>query len=100
MGKSHDYDYDSAAVRAVARKIRNCANTVEQDAKSRVKSMRSEVASEFEGAAADALEDRLGDLGSDISSIASGLSGLSDVLFDYADELERTARRLRAEMDD
>lgn len=100
MSKSHDYDYDSAAVRAVARKIRNCANTVKQDARSRVRSMRSEVVSEFEGAAANALEDRLGDLGSDIASIANGLSGLSEALFDYADELEETARRLRAEMDD
>ena len=85
---SNKYDYDSAAVRAAARKIQRCANTVNNDAKPKLKNVRNEVSSEFEGAAANALEERLGDLDSDIRSIANGLSSLSEALFDYADALD------------
>lgn len=97
---SIDYDYDSAAVRRAARKINSCAKTVKNDAAPKLKNVRGEVNSEFEGVAADALEDRLSDLYADVNAIAGGLTELSDALYDYAEALEETARRLKEEMSD
>lgn len=86
--------YDSAEVRRAAQKIQACANSVNQSAAPKVRNMRNDVDDSFEGAAANALKNRLSDIDADIRTIVSGLNLLYRALIIYADALDEADRRI------
>ena len=94
MADRHDFDYDSAAVRRAARQVLNCAEIIADGAQPKLRNIRGEVDDNIKGKAADALDDRLADIDTDVRSIISGLRSLGNALNSYAAALERTAREL------
>ena len=64
----------------------------------KVSSVRRSIDGEVEGAAADALEEKMGLLDADVQSIASALSTLSRALFRFADALDEADQRLKNTM--
>lgn len=86
--------YDSAEVRRAAQKILACANSVNQSAAPKVRSVRNDVDDSFEGAAANALKNRLSDIDADIRTIVSGLNLLHRALMTYAEALEEADRKI------
>lgn len=91
-------DYDSRAVRAAARKLRTCAQNLSDGTKGKIQTIRGELPSNLEGEAANALQARLNDLSSDVNTIVGSINGLARALNNYADDLDRTAARLRQQM--
>lgn len=91
-------DYDSRAVRAAARKLKSCAQNLSEGTGGKIRTIRSELPSNLEGKAAQALQERLGDLSADVNTIVGSINGLARALSNYADQLDRTAARLRQQM--
>ena len=91
-------DYDSRAVREAARRLKNCAQRLSDGTKGRLRTIRGEISPNLEGETAVALQERLGELSGDVNTILGSINGLVRALNDYADELERTAARLRQQM--
>ena len=91
-------DYDSQAVRAAARKLKGCAQNLIDGTKGKLQTIRSELPANLEGEAAVALQNRLNDLSSDVNTIAGSINGLVRALNNYADDLDRTAARLKQQM--
>ena len=91
-------DYDSRAVREAARRLTGCVRSLSEGTRSRIATVNSELPSNLEGEAAKALEARMGDLRGDVNAIINTINALVRALNKYADELERTAARLRQQM--
>ena len=91
-------DYDTTALRAAANRLNNCARDLSDGTQSRLKALRGELPENLEGDAEKALAQRLNDLNGDISTLLNGITGLARALNRYADELERTAQRLKSAM--
>lgn len=87
--------YDSRAVRAAASKLRSCARSLSDSTGGRIRNIKTELPSHMEGEAAKALQQRVGELSTDINSVIGGLNGLAKALEKYAGELEATAARLK-----
>lgn len=92
-------DYDSQAVREAAKRLNQCAARLAEGVQPKVKKIRDEIEENMIGEAADALKERMGELNSDVNNIIGILKGLNKTLTQYAEELERTARRLKQQMD-
>lgn len=86
--------YDTAEIRAAARKIQRCAQSVSNEAEPKLRMMRSEVDSSFRGMAADVLADRLKDIDADVKTISGGLNALYRTLMRFADALDEADRRI------
>ena len=95
MGNVNQDEYNSQAVRAAAKKLRSCAQTLESGTKSKLRTLSGELPEYLEGDAAQSLRERMGELGTDVSAVVGGMNGLARALEHYAEELERTAERLR-----
>ena len=93
-----DFEVDTGKVRQAARSIRAVAQQVQSLAKSNVAAMRNTVESELVGSTANALQDMLQELGSDVSKIASALNTIQRALVDYADRLEAEDARMAQEI--
>lgn len=83
------YDYDSTAVRREARKFKKCSEMLEQRAMPQAKSIGAQLDGNFRGQAADALDERLSQMQSQIRSLRARCDNMYSVLMKYADELER-----------
>lgn len=86
--------YDTAEIRAAARKIQRCAQQVSNEAEPTLRSIRSDVDSSFRGLAADALAERLKDIDADVKTISGGLNALYRTLMRFADALDEADRRI------
>lgn len=95
--RANGYEYDSDAVRAEARKFRQCCEDLEARALPRVKSISADLEDDFSGAAADALGRRLSELQEQIRALRGGCGGMYSALMNYAEALERADREV-AEM--
>lgn len=80
-------EYSVSKIRRLARQFDKCSSSVEQVMKDEVRKVMSDLPDGMEGNAADALENRLMDLRSDLSSISGSLD-------DIASDLRAFARRL------
>ena len=83
------YDYDTAAIRAEARKIKRCCDCLSQSAIPEAERTRQILDGNFAGLAADALDARLVSMAKDIGSLRSSLNSVYVALIKFADELER-----------
>lgn len=86
---SGGYDYDTAAIRREARKIKRCCDCLKQSAIPEAEKTRQILDGNFAGRAADALDARLISLTKDIGSLQSNLNSVYTALTRFADELER-----------
>ncbi len=82
------FEYNSEEVRRVAKEIERIAQNVKKLSTDNVKKMRGTVQDSLKGDAANALEDVLTDLSSDINKIGNGLDGLYKALMEYARRAE------------
>lgn len=98
MAASYEFEYDSAAVRAAARKLQNCANALSNGARPKISRLRGQLPENLQGEAGTALEAKLSEMNADVNTLVNGISGLSKALFKYAADLERTAQKLRGSM--
>ena len=83
------YDYDTAAIRREARKIKRCCDCLSQSAIPETEKTRRILDGNFAGQAAEALDARLVSLTKDIGSLRSNLNSVYTALMRFADELER-----------
>jgi uncharacterized protein YukE len=88
------YDYDTAAIRREAHKILQCRNYLVSDAMPCVKNVRARLDGNFEGQAADALEESLGKEQARLRTLGDDLSGLYSALMRFADALERADQQV------
>lgn len=86
--------YDTAEIRAAARKIQRCAQQVSNEAEPTLRSIRSDVDSSFRGLAADAFAERLKDIDADVKTISGGLNALYRTLMRFADALDEADRKI------
>ena len=88
--------YDSAEVRRAARTVRSSMDRITSSAQPKVKSIRSQLSENMEGATADALNKRLYELDADIAKIVSALNALNRTLVRFADEIDAADARIKA----
>jgi len=88
------YDYDSAAVRREARKIKACRDRIESAALPRIKDARSALDDTFKGRTADALDNSLDQAQSKLKALYSELNGLYSALMHYADAIEEADEKV------
>lgn len=86
-------EYDTAAIRRVARQVGRAASEIQSTATSDVNAVINGLSGNFEGEAADALHEELVDLGSDLKRLARGLDSIKEELMDYAARLEEADRQ-------
>ncbi|MDO5377593.1 MAG: WXG100 family type VII secretion target [Clostridia bacterium] len=86
-------EYDTAAIRRVARQVGRAASEIRATATSDVSAVINGLSGHFEGEAADALHEELADLSSDLKRLASGLNSVEKELMDYAARLEEADRQ-------
>ncbi|MBQ4159006.1 MAG: WXG100 family type VII secretion target [Clostridia bacterium] len=91
---SVSYDYDTAAIRREARKVKSCASKIEDTAMRRLSSTRLAIDGEFIGQTADALDDSLSKMQKKLKSLNSDLNSLYSALMRYADSLEEADERV------
>lgn len=80
--------YDTAEIRAVARRLKGCASSVSSLAARDVGQLRERVGARFKGEAADALGERLQGLQVDADRIAGGLESIGSELMALARRLD------------
>lgn len=88
------YNYDTAAIRREARKLKSCYERLTDSAIPRVNGARSRLEGEFEGRAADALDSRLLQMRAEVKSLSNAIKGLYTALMRYADALEEADERM------
>ena len=93
MGKVN-YDYDTAAIRREARRIRDCSNRMESSAFQRVKDARAKLEGNFEGRTADALDESLNQTQSKLKALNAELKALYSALMSFADALEEADEQI------
>lgn len=86
-------EYDTAAIRRVAKQVGGAASEIQSTAASNVNAVINGLSGNFEGEAAEALHEELKDLGSDLSRLAKGLSNIEKELLNYAARLEEADRQ-------
>lgn len=90
--------YDSGEVRRAARTVRSSVDRVTSSAQPKLRQIRSSLNSNFEGAAAEALNRQLYDLDSDIARIVSALNALAQTLTKFADEIDAADEKIKNAM--
>ena len=91
------YDIDTDAIRRVARKIGNIAASVQDLSSDDIPAIERSLDGNFEGEAANALEDVLADLKKDVKGMSNGLKAIQRELLAYAkrvDEADEKASQL------
>lgn len=88
------YDYDTAAIRRTAKKIKGCSGVIENSALPKVKSARAGLEDNFMGRTADALDESLIRMQNQLRTLNDDLRGLSAALSVFADRLEATDDRM------
>lgn len=90
-------EYDSGKIRSLAKRISDTAAAVGNVGDGALRGVTREMPGNFTGAAADALQESVNDLMTDVSSISSRLTSLSRALYelaarvDYADQQAKLA---------
>lgn len=92
------FEVDTAKVKEAARKIKAVASQVQDLATQDVRSMQTLAESDLEGSTAQALQEVLGDLKSDIQKIAAGLNTIQRALSTYAQKLEEKDAEMAAKI--
>ena len=90
-------DYDTAAIRAAARKLDNIANSVNSIRSKDIKAVQSTVKS-LKGDSVSALDEAADELGSELNSMRKGLESCADALYDFARRLDEADARAKAMM--
>ena len=93
------YDIDTEAIRRVARKIGSIAASVQDLSTDDIPAIERGLDGNFEGEAAQALEEVLGDLKKDVRGMGNGLKAIQKELLAYArrvDEADEKAAQLIA----
>ena len=91
------YDIDTEAIRRVARKIGSIATSVQDLSTDDIPTIERSLDGYFEGEAAKALEEVLGDLKKDVKGMGNGLKAIQRELLAYAkrvDEADEKAAQL------
>ena len=91
------HDIDTEAIRRAARKIGNIATSVQDLSTDDIPAIKRGLDGNFEGEAAQALDDVLGDLKKDVRSMGNGLKAIQKELLAYAkrvDEADEKAAQL------
>ncbi len=96
---NNGYDYDTAAIRREAQKIRRCADMLASSALPRLDRAGSRLDGNFMGRTADALEKTLGDSRRQLRTLQDDLACVSGALDRFANALEEADRRLADLMD-
>ena len=90
--------YDSGEVRRAAHTVRSSMERITSAAQPKLRSIRSSLGENMEGATADALNKRLYDLDADIARIVSALNALNRTLLKFADEIDAADAKIKASM--
>lgn len=93
MAKSNIYTYDTKEIRQEARKILACCDHIENSALPRVKSAVSHLDGNFEGCAAEALDECLEEARKQLNKLNEGLGSFYMALWRYAEALEEADRQ-------
>lgn len=80
--------YDTAEIRAVARRLKNCASSVSSLSTRELGQLRERMEGDFKGQAASALNERLGELQGDVLKIGEGLETIGAELLAFARRLD------------
>jgi WXG100 family type VII secretion target len=81
-------EYDSVKIRALAKKLAQTASAVSDVNSSTLKGVLKEIPDNFRGSAADALQESVNELMTDVSSIGTQLSAVSKALYNLAARVE------------
>lgn len=92
------FKVDTAKVEEAARKVRAVATQVQDLATQDVSAMLELARTDLEGSTAQALEETLTDLNSDILKIASGLNTIQKQLNAYARKIRQVDAEIAAKM--
>lgn len=90
-------DYDTAAIRAAARKLDNIASSLESVRKSKINGVQSAI-NGLKGDTIDAIDSVSDELSSELVSIRKGLSNCADALYDYARRLDEADEKAKKEI--
>lgn len=90
-----NYEVNTDEVRRVAKEIREIAASVKQLSSRNVRTMRNNVKDNLEGETAEALNDVLAELSSDINLIGNGLDDIQQELMRYVRRVEEADRRAK-----
>ena len=90
---SRNYEYDTAAIRAQARRIKLCRDKLAQDATPRLRTVQNLLEGEFLGCAANALDQRLEKERAELKLLEGEMQLLYVGLMRYADALEEADRQ-------
>ena len=96
MAATNFADYDTAAIRAAARKLKNCARTLKDGASPQLTAIRGQIDPNLQGETGNALKARVNELSQDVNTIVGGINGLVRALEKYANELDAAALRVKA----
>jgi WXG100 family type VII secretion target len=81
-------EYDSVKIRALAKKLAQTASAVSDVNSSTLKGVLKEMPDNFQGSAADALQESVNELMTDVSAIGTQLSAVSQALYNLAAKVE------------
>ena len=84
--------YDVQELRRAARQVNQAAQAIQGAGRDGVNRVKSGLAGSFRGDAADALDNELSSLQSDLLKLANGLAAIDKELRDYAQRLEQADR--------
>lgn len=88
-------EYDADKIRALARQLSRTANAVADVNTDSLKGVLKEMPDNFQGSASAALQESVGELMSDVSSISSHLSAVSSALYKLAARVEYADRQAK-----
>lgn len=91
-------EYDTAEIRLCARRIAAAASEVRELGQRDVRRVSENLGTGFKGLAADALNERLGVVGSDIVRISRGLDAVQRELLAFARRLDEADRKVAREI--
>lgn len=92
------YDYDSAAVRAAAMKVKQCNEQLRGETSPKLRQIAGEIPGHFAGEAATALDERVAEMSADAAEVCESFDKVYRALMAYAAELERTGQELARQM--
>jgi WXG100 family type VII secretion target len=81
-------EYDSVKIRALAKKLAQTASAVSDVNSSTLKGVLKEMPDNFQGSAAEALQESVNELMTDVSAIGTQLSAVSQALYNLAAKVE------------
>lgn len=87
-------DYDTAAIRAAARKLDNIASSIESVRKSKINGVQSAI-NGLKGDTINAIDSASDELSSELISIRKGLAKCADALYDFARRLDEADEKAK-----